>query len=791
MNKITNDLRDHNKNTNENTLAEIKQLGMVMGGAILIEEKKLEKVLKADSKELNKTIKDEVGDELKKINETLKNLKGGLLGNKTNTGTPNTPSEPPRESTQLGSKETPVSLKEQLMSTVGGIKARSEATKEFFKSPIKNIKASLGGFASNIQNKAYKGMQDIGDIISAPAGYNPEKEQFAKDYALRTDEGRQRDQAKRNEMRYRIQEGIDSGKYSKEEGERRFKEAENYVSDETLALGRDKYSQTKNAQQELSSAREDISAVEKRGFKATDTEQSRLDAAQANLAAVDPRVKEAEQNLKEIKKEEVRASEKENDDNVTSSSEAMSKSLEDNNVIIKELLDTTKQQLDSVKKISESIAPKEPVDLDLQYQPVTKKLDELITTVKEKEFTAPAAGGGVLDSAKDLKGLMDVGKGKLGGKIAQGGRLGGNIFKGAGGLFSAGGAVAAATTIGGGLALNYGLTKGADAITEAAGADTNVTPEMEAQDEANWNKASFGEKIQSGLARGIEHVGSFLGADKTVAAAKAARIKSESEYLKNKETSGADPLKSDQSKSNKLQVYGKGGVKEYTFEELDKAVASGEVNSFAANNAKKFFKATNPEDYQKEYEKRSKAEDKPAETATGTGASGFPVAAAESKGGPNWEAAKKDLEASDSKDPIDQAVLELARTNPPIMDHPQVIENHLEKLRLKATAKVAGLENKTGTATLREGKLADSQVSATSPVTPSAPRSEGLSLAKTSTENADMVREGSKAPAAGPTIINNNNTSTGGGTQISPMKATPRNYTGSPLDRHLDRVSSF
>ena len=56
----------------------------------------------------------------------------------------------------------------------------------------------------------------------------------------------------------------------------------------------------------------------------------------------------------------------------------------------------------------------------------------------------------------------------------------------------------------------------------------------EAQDEANWAKMGFFEKLESGTARGIEKVGSFLSLDNLSNEARASRIKSETEYLKKK-----------------------------------------------------------------------------------------------------------------------------------------------------------------------------------------------------------------------------------------------------------------
>lgn len=716
MKKIISDIQDSNKKTNESMLAEIKKLGMTMGGAVLIEEKKLEKILEKDSKSLSKTIEDKVGEELKKINKTLLGVKKGLTGVESKNF---------KDSTTLGKSEQPVSFKEKLMSTVGGIRARSEATKEFFKSPIKNIKEAVGGFASNIQNKAYQKFQDIGDVLSAPAGYNPEKEQFAKDYGLRTPEGRARDQARRDEMRERI----NKAGYDKKEAERRLKEVDEYVSEETMAEGRKRYEATKGAQQEVAAAKSDIEAAGKRGFEATSTEQARLETAKTNLAAVDPRVKEAEQNLKEVKAEDRRATEKENDDNVVTSQEAMAKSMQDNNVIISELLETTKIQLDSVKKISDSLSPKEPVDLDLQYQPVTKKLDELITTVKEKEFTAAEGGGGsLLDSAKDL----------LGGK-------GGKDGKGGKGKPGASGKGAAAAGRFGKLA-TIGKIGGA-ALAVAGGAYTAFSGYSDASDEQEAAIADIESKKKSGELtaeqadamtkqvneKATEKKGGAIGEGAGMAAGGLAGMK-----LGAALGSFAGPVGT---------VVG--------------GVAGGAIGAFAGSSLGKkagefggkvmnFFSGD-----KKQEVPQPAGTPTTSETKTVTKIADEPVV-------PGQPLSEKQM-----------AVIGMSKS----MGNSYSPEIEAQYAKQKSEAVKPALKN---------------QPSSMAPVTPGTPKSEGIKLANASTENADMVRESSKAPAQAPVIMNNttNNTS-GGGTPVASIKATPRSYSGSPLDRHLEKVSSF
>jgi hypothetical protein len=54
----------------------------------------------------------------------------------------------------------------------------------------------------------------------------------------------------------------------------------------------------------------------------------------------------------------------------------------------------------------------------------------------------------------------------------------------------------------------------------------------QSQDDANWNAATPWEKVQSGLPRGIEHVGRFIGLGNIADQAQADRVKSETEYLR-------------------------------------------------------------------------------------------------------------------------------------------------------------------------------------------------------------------------------------------------------------------
>ena len=78
-------------------------------------------------------------------------------------------------------------------------------------------------------------------------------------------------------------------------------------------------------------------------------------------------------------------------------------------------------------------------------------------------------------------------------------------------------------------AIAYGAARTIDYGASALGVgDVEID---EAQDEANWQKMSTGQKIGSGIARGIESVGSFLGLESFAKEAEASRIEKETQIV--------------------------------------------------------------------------------------------------------------------------------------------------------------------------------------------------------------------------------------------------------------------
>lgn len=173
---------------------------------------------------------------------------------------------------------------------------------------------------------------------------------------------------------------------------------------------------------------------------------------------------------------------------------------------------------DELDKISENTEETNEI-LKQQYEFEKKKKPE----TKES--------GGILSS---IGGLL---KGLIPGKLAgAGGIASGIIGKGAGILKT--GATAAR-----GLAIPAAIAGAAGAGIDWVSGKFGVGKDKEGndikvntkQDDANWEKMSFGEKLQSGLARGIEKVGGALFLGNMANQAKSDRIEKETAYFAQKE----------------------------------------------------------------------------------------------------------------------------------------------------------------------------------------------------------------------------------------------------------------
>lgn len=161
------------------------------------------------------------------------------------------------------------------------------------------------------------------------------------------------------------------------------------------------------------------------------------------------------------------------------------------------------------------------------------KLFSAFSTAKPAEVTeAPKKDGdgvGLPDIDIDLR-RKGRGIGRAAGSLAK--RAAGSLRSGAA-MLGRGAAAAvpyaapAAVAYGAANAVDWGFGKFGVGKDER-GKDLVVN---ESQDNVNWNRMSWWEKAQSGVARGIEKTGSFVGLDNIAREAQASRVKSETEYL--------------------------------------------------------------------------------------------------------------------------------------------------------------------------------------------------------------------------------------------------------------------
>lgn len=188
----------------------------------------------------------------------------------------------------------------------------------------------------------------------------------------------------------------------------------------------------------------------------------------------------------------------------------------------------------SEKESEQMLVVSQQIGLLKQIEENTRHLKDLGSILKsamDKIGTADGSGSGGGDGGGiDLGGLGDLGNGPdrrrgsrghgIGSKLKQLGR--GAIELGAKGARAAlPYALPAAIAYGAARTLDYGAS--------ALGVgDVEID---ETENEANWQKMSAGQKIGSGIARGIESVGSFLGLESFAKEAEASRIEKETKML--------------------------------------------------------------------------------------------------------------------------------------------------------------------------------------------------------------------------------------------------------------------
>lgn len=253
-------------------------------------------------------------------------------------------------------------------------------------------------------------------------------------------------------------------------------------------------------------------------------------------------------------------------DNVITTGEIEADAAKSDLELSKQMLDTTKEQLTVLKEIRDALAPKTPRELTEQKGAPSS------TTEKEKD------GGGSLlgdlaSGASDLMGSKGN-LGKMGGRLMTAGRAALPY------------AAAAGVALAGGAAVDYGLGK-LGVGKDKEGNDLQVDT---AQDDANWAKMSTGQKIQSGLARGIEKTGSALFLGNVSKEAQSERIKKETDYL-NKNAPGAvtkEALVGSGELSNKADKARLAAKEQYQL---------GTKEEDAAKQKREAFEKDNPFDY--------------------------------------------------------------------------------------------------------------------------------------------------------------------------------------------------
>ena len=199
------------------------------------------------------------------------------------------------------------------------------------------------------------------------------------------------------------------------------------------------------------------------------------------------------------------------------------------------------------KKESASVREETALEQTKLDQDAAKQRDSqttLLSEIRDILKTQPKTkANGAASQGNDGIGLPDVlPLPSRGGILKSAGRAALNVVKRVAPL-----AIAGSIMLGGINAVDTGLGK----LGVGKDAEGNDLAIDEKQDDANWDKMSTGGKIMSGAARGIEKVGSFLGLDSLTRGARADRIKSETEYLKNKETT----IQNVKKETTELQQY--------------------------------------------------------------------------------------------------------------------------------------------------------------------------------------------------------------------------------------------
>ena len=187
----------------------------------------------------------------------------------------------------------------------------------------------------------------------------------------------------------------------------------------------------------------------------------------------------------------------------------------------------------SEKESEQILVTSQQINLLKQIEENTRHLKDLGTILKSAmdknvvtgDGSSSSDGGGInIDALGSLSGTSgERGQQRKPGIGSRLKRLG----KGAIGLAAKGARAALPYALP--AAIAYGAAKTLDYGASTLGiGDVEID---ETQDDANWQKMSTGQKIGSGIARGIESVGSFLGVESFAKEAEASRIEKETQIV--------------------------------------------------------------------------------------------------------------------------------------------------------------------------------------------------------------------------------------------------------------------
>lgn len=252
---------------------------------------------------------------------------------------------------------------------------------EFLSNPLKSMQEGLKNLAAKGQERKEKAIDYFKDVANTPAGATAESIRFTREFQKQN----------RKFSTGMSREEIAAGGYQVQ-GQK--------VFEEKIA-----------AEKSIAAAEADIAQSAKYGFGATSEDRLKLVQAknEEQTALSNFKIKTGEEKLKDVeakqsknenvfaskenigeeklKEVEAKQSKNEEADNVVSAQESIADSFKENNELIKELLTTTKEQLNSVNNIKDALAPKEVSDEESSLRRKTEKFYDNVTVKLEEIYS--------------------------------------------------------------------------------------------------------------------------------------------------------------------------------------------------------------------------------------------------------------------------------------------------------------------------------------------------------------------------------------------------------------------